>query len=253
MQPVDTDRRHCAQCDRVIVDFTQMSDDELMLYFRHTKGKLCGKLSSTQLNRAMPLIPEPKVSRSWWKALCLLPLALFARKADAQDRTPLKKIPRSMLFQRNDTIPNEAISTNDSTVNIATTDTVSTDTMQWVADTPPIQEITTTAVGTIIAIDYYGGIAFDYVHFPDVHFIDDVIDITYTPPEPHAPGEFHGLSAPLKSETGIAAHDSTAEKNSTLALPSANDSKPKPEPQKPLPLQPAALNTERDERKKRNL
>ncbi len=84
MTPVDSERRHCASCDKVIVDFSKMNDDELMLYFRHSKGKVCGRFDNRQLDRRIPLLPERTQKAKWWRALALLPLILFSRSARAQ-------------------------------------------------------------------------------------------------------------------------------------------------------------------------
>jgi hypothetical protein len=84
MLPVAADQRHCSSCDRVITDFTKMSDDELMLYFQHSGGKVCGQFSNDQLNRKIKLLPEKTEKASWWKMLLLIPLSLFSKSAKAQ-------------------------------------------------------------------------------------------------------------------------------------------------------------------------
>jgi hypothetical protein len=84
MSPVDADQRHCSSCDRVITDFSKMSDDELMLYFQHSGGKVCGQFSNDQLNRRIKLLPEKTEKANWWKMLLLIPLSLFSKSAKAQ-------------------------------------------------------------------------------------------------------------------------------------------------------------------------
>jgi|GEM_PF-5561723 hypothetical protein len=88
MKKVDDCHRHCAACDRVLTDFAQMSDDELVLFFRHSKGKVCGRFRSDQLNRPLPLLPEHKSKARWWKAAALLPFAFFSKSASAQQLSP---------------------------------------------------------------------------------------------------------------------------------------------------------------------
>lgn len=64
-----------------------MSDDEIALWLRHSSGKACGRFSSEQLNRAIPMIDDPKPVSSWWKIAALIPLAFFVKKAQAQDHS----------------------------------------------------------------------------------------------------------------------------------------------------------------------
>jgi hypothetical protein len=85
MTPVDTDQRHCFSCDKVITDFSKMSDDELMLYFRHANGNMCGRFSVNQINRPFQLLPDKSQKAKWWRTLLLIPLTLFGKSAKAQN------------------------------------------------------------------------------------------------------------------------------------------------------------------------
>ena len=40
---------HCALCNKIVVDFTKMTDDEIVSYFKKNTGKTCGQFNSTQL------------------------------------------------------------------------------------------------------------------------------------------------------------------------------------------------------------
>ncbi len=84
MSPVDNERRHCSSCDKVITNFSAMSDDELMLYFKHSRQNLCGVFSNEQLNRRIKLLPEKTRKAGWWRVLALLSLSLFSKSAKAQ-------------------------------------------------------------------------------------------------------------------------------------------------------------------------
>jgi hypothetical protein len=84
MSPVDSDSRHCSSCDKVITNFSAMSDDELMLYFKHSQGKICGLFSNHQLNRRIKLIPEKTSKAGWWRMMLLIPLSFFSKSAKAQ-------------------------------------------------------------------------------------------------------------------------------------------------------------------------
>lgn len=105
MRPVDTDQRHCSSCAKVVTDFSKMSDDELMLYFRHNGGKICGRLSATQLNRPMRLLPDATSKAKWWRTLILIPLTLFGKTVKAQYFQAQHSIEQSKNPVQADTLP----------------------------------------------------------------------------------------------------------------------------------------------------
>jgi hypothetical protein len=43
--------RYCAACSTVVVDFTKMSDLELIEYLAKSKGSTCGNFSQSQLDK----------------------------------------------------------------------------------------------------------------------------------------------------------------------------------------------------------
>jgi CarboxypepD_reg-like domain len=53
MAPVRHDCRHCAACDRQIVDFTHKTDAAILQYLQNNPGKICGRFSAFQLERPM--------------------------------------------------------------------------------------------------------------------------------------------------------------------------------------------------------
>ena len=55
--------RHCTACQQTVIDFTAMTDEQVLNVYRQAKGHTpCGRFLSTQLNRE--LIPAHKPS--WW-------------------------------------------------------------------------------------------------------------------------------------------------------------------------------------------
>lgn len=94
MSPVDNLHRHCGSCDKVLTDFSGMSDTELVLWLKHSKGKMCGRYAPSQLNRAMTVPAEktekkiPKAFGNWLNALWLIPFAWGGKEARAQSTTP---------------------------------------------------------------------------------------------------------------------------------------------------------------------
>jgi hypothetical protein len=47
--------RHCAHCDRTVIDFTCFTDSELYSFFANNNEKVCGRYFSTQLDRRIPM------------------------------------------------------------------------------------------------------------------------------------------------------------------------------------------------------
>lgn len=92
MTPVDDDRRHCSSCNKVVTDFSRMSDDELMLYMRHSSGKMCGRFSVEQINRPFQLLPENSTKAKWWRTLFLFPLLIFGKSGKAQVADSVKSL-----------------------------------------------------------------------------------------------------------------------------------------------------------------
>lgn len=84
MRVVDNCHRHCEACERTLTDFAQMNDDELLLFFKHSDGNVCGWFRKDQLNRPLTPLPEKTSKASWWKAAALLPLTLFSKNSSAQ-------------------------------------------------------------------------------------------------------------------------------------------------------------------------
>ncbi|MCR5888002.1 carboxypeptidase-like regulatory domain-containing protein [Hymenobacter sp. J193] len=81
-----TQGSHCAACNKVVVDFTRMTDAELLAFLHRQPATGCGRFTSQQLNR--PLV-VPAASTPWrqWLAAAALTLGLgeaVAGSAQAQ-------------------------------------------------------------------------------------------------------------------------------------------------------------------------
>lgn len=57
--------RHCLSCQKTVVDFTLLSDQEVRDYFLHAGAQVCGRFTDQQLNR--PMRERKKPSRFSWK------------------------------------------------------------------------------------------------------------------------------------------------------------------------------------------
>lgn len=93
--------RHCAACDKVVVDFTRMTDRELLAYLEQASGSTCGRFRVQQLNRPLAL---PTTDHSGWRRpfLALATLlgieAASASAALAQTVTQPKPLPRAITL-----------------------------------------------------------------------------------------------------------------------------------------------------------
>ncbi|QHJ08456.1 carboxypeptidase-like regulatory domain-containing protein [Hymenobacter busanensis] len=62
MTPTATGR-HCAACQKVVIDFTQKTDAELLAFLRQRPGNTCGRFAAGQLQR--PLQPARSAGMPW--------------------------------------------------------------------------------------------------------------------------------------------------------------------------------------------
>lgn len=78
--------RHCAACQKTVVDFTQKTDAEILAYLTQTTGRTCGRFRATQLGHPLqPVAAEPNGWRTWLgTVLAAGSLGLLAPKAAGQ-------------------------------------------------------------------------------------------------------------------------------------------------------------------------
>jgi hypothetical protein len=76
--------RHCAACATTVVDFTRMTDAEIMAFLGQSVGTSCGRFRQEQLNR--PLLVPVLASPSSWRKRMVTMAALLGLGAAA---TPL--------------------------------------------------------------------------------------------------------------------------------------------------------------------
>ena len=71
--------RHCASCQKTVVDFTQKTDAEILAYLAGTTGEICGRLRADQQNRPLvsttPVSPAPR-----WRIWLAATLALWSAR-----------------------------------------------------------------------------------------------------------------------------------------------------------------------------
>jgi hypothetical protein len=79
----DQQGRFCAQCQKTVVDFTAMTDAQVLAHIQQTSETGCGRFRPDQLNRTMVEPLNRRVSRWQWASL-LLSGWLSSQTAQAQ-------------------------------------------------------------------------------------------------------------------------------------------------------------------------
>jgi len=83
MMPTATGR-HCAACQKTVVDFTQKTDAEILAMLRQAAGGTCGRLRADQLGRPLVAPAPPPRWRAWLGAVLAVGSVLGASRAAAQ-------------------------------------------------------------------------------------------------------------------------------------------------------------------------
>ena len=79
--------KFCGSCNKQVIDFSLMSDMQVLNFISHQSGKLCGRFDGEQLQR--PLVETKiKKKKGWWMAL-IMPLLFLFDRSKAQDNNKL--------------------------------------------------------------------------------------------------------------------------------------------------------------------
>lgn len=81
MSFVNEAQRHCSSCEKLITDFTQMSDAQLLSYFKSNPVS-CGMFAPDQLNRQIHNKQRTKIS---WLTTLAIPALLVFSETHAQE------------------------------------------------------------------------------------------------------------------------------------------------------------------------
>lgn len=77
--------RFCMACQKTVVDFTNMSDREILQHFSNTTGNVCGRMHPDQLNRRVVAPREPRLPWLKYFFQFTLPAVFVSMKTQAQD------------------------------------------------------------------------------------------------------------------------------------------------------------------------
>jgi CarboxypepD_reg-like domain/Secretion system C-terminal sorting domain len=88
----DADRgRFCGSCQKVVMDFTGMSDEQLVAFFKKpSTGSVCGRFNTDQLNKEFTT-PRKRIPWLRYFFQISLPAFLFSLKANGQKQKPRTK------------------------------------------------------------------------------------------------------------------------------------------------------------------
>lgn len=133
--------RFCGSCQKTVVDFSAMSDKELLAYLANVSGyTACGRFSNEQLNRTIKTA-ENKRRFSWAYVWNILLATFMITEANAQVCPPKRKALVPSIIKRPDTV-NTAISTMGYKAETFKADNVS------LTDTKPV-DMSTVLVGPL--------------------------------------------------------------------------------------------------------
>lgn len=81
----------CSACQKEVIDFTQMSDRQVVDFFKNYKGNTCGKLKKNQLKSYTPQILNSPTVNASFKGIHLLGVSLLSllpfTQVSAQQKT----------------------------------------------------------------------------------------------------------------------------------------------------------------------
>ena len=89
--------KFCSACNKQVVDFSLMSDNQIIHFLSHQSGKLCGRFDAEQLQR--PLVETKiKKKKNWWMAF-IMPLLFLFERSEAQENKVGDTIYNSSMFK----------------------------------------------------------------------------------------------------------------------------------------------------------
>ncbi len=96
--------RHCASCNKIVVDFSNMSNDAIVKYLLENRNKkICGNFLQSQIKKPLPILSQRK--KHYWPAIAAMLVAgifqLTPTTASAQLQGNVKVQSTSTAFEKN--------------------------------------------------------------------------------------------------------------------------------------------------------
>lgn len=101
--------RHCAACAKTVVDFSRMTDAQVIAHLNQASNKTCGRFRPEQLSRPLRLPPAAPVSQRWAAAVLAVLGVGAAAPAVAQLPTPQTLTQQTMTMGMVATTPSRPV------------------------------------------------------------------------------------------------------------------------------------------------
>ena len=88
--------RYCGSCKKTVVDFTAMTDGQVVDFFKLNTGNTCGRFYDDQLNKSL-VIPRKEIPWLKYFFTITLPAFLFSAKAIAKKKIIKQQVEKSDL------------------------------------------------------------------------------------------------------------------------------------------------------------
>ena len=87
---LEREGRFCSGCQKTVIDFTAMSDQEIIQYFKNAKGNTCGRFLEDQLEKRYTIGSKKRMN--WFKYFVqvLIPTILITTKSYSQGEVKAK-------------------------------------------------------------------------------------------------------------------------------------------------------------------
>jgi hypothetical protein len=98
--------KYCSACSKSVIDFTSLTDTEILRLIEKARGKVCGRLDNKQLNRIIEIQGKQNIGTGIYKLLTGLIFLSTTNNLDAKN-VDLKRIERfktEFLQKSNDSI-----------------------------------------------------------------------------------------------------------------------------------------------------
>jgi hypothetical protein len=104
--------RYCANCQKSVIDFTSLTDNEVLQIIKQTNGKLCGRLNSEQMNRVLIGTKQQSTNTKLHKILAGLLLLsssenIIANKQHSETQIVFKSINENLTVSTGENLNNQ--------------------------------------------------------------------------------------------------------------------------------------------------
>lgn len=93
--------RFCSKCEKSVINFTTMTDNEIIRYYQRNQGNICGMFRPDQVNRPMPI---PRKPSSWerWKSIAAVLTGLLASDSASAFTSGFEGFPTEQNIHKNE-------------------------------------------------------------------------------------------------------------------------------------------------------